>query len=207
MPIPTTYTELQSELVAWLKRDDLAERVTTFIGMAEARMNRVLLTAEREAVSTSTVTGPTIELPEDFWGARAVYLDTDPKTVLEQRSLADFRNTYSAAMTGHPQSFAIQSGNVMVFGPSPDTTYSIILNYWQTIPALTENNADNWLLLAHPDLYIHGALVHAEAFMVNDPRIGIWKNQFEEGIIETMRAGQRKTNSAGPQRIRSPVVV
>lgn len=207
MPIPTSYTELQAELVEWLKRDDLAERVTTFIAMAEARLNRVLLTAEREAVATTTLSAATLELPEDYWGLRAVYLDTDPKCVLEQKSLADLRNTYSAGMTGKPQHFAIQSGNVLVMGPAPDSSYSIVINYWQTIPALTENNADNWLLLAYPDLYMHGALVHAEAFMVNDPRIGIWKNQFEEGLIEAMRVGQRKTNSAGPQRIRSPIVV
>ena len=40
------------------------------------------------------------------------------------------------------------------FGPSPDASYVYVMNYYRKIPALGASQADNWLLLAHPEVEV-----------------------------------------------------
>jgi hypothetical protein len=44
----------------------------------------------------------------------------------------------------------------------------IEISYWAKIPPLDDQNETNWLILAHPDVYLYGCL--AEAFLyAQDP--------------------------------------
>lgn len=204
---PETWTELKASIADWLNRSDLTAKIPEFIALAERKFNRVLRVPEMEATATITVDAATESLPADFLELRSIYLNTDPKAPLEQMSLAELRNAHSAAATGQPVNFAIQSGNALVFGPSPDQSYSCVINYYQKIPSLGVAQADNWLLLNHADLYLWAALLQAEAYVWNDERLAVWKAALEEGLEELRRQGHRKANSAAPQRIRSPYSV
>ena len=52
-----TYAELQTAVANWLDRGDLTERIKEFIGLAEARMNRVLRLQLMVNVDTTTLGG------------------------------------------------------------------------------------------------------------------------------------------------------
>jgi hypothetical protein len=129
----TTYTELQTAAgqLAQSHRPDFA--LPEFIALGESRFNRILNTPEMETIATLSTTAESVALPTDFWEARGAYLDTDPRQVLEEVTLAFLRDRYSAQTTGRPQVYAISGANI-VLGPSPDTTYSLKLTYKQTIP-------------------------------------------------------------------------
>ena len=201
---PQTWTELKASMAEWLNRTDLTAKIPELIAFAERRFNRVLIVPEREATATASIAAETITLPADFWALRGVYLATNPRTQLQPVTLAALRDGYS--YVGQPLVYAI-SGTNFVFGPRPDTTYSAVISYYATIPALGTGQATNWLLTAHPDIYLYGALIQAEAFIVNDDRIGLWKAALDEAMAELMAAGNRKRYFAQPMRLRSPVFV
>ena len=203
----TTYTELKAALADWIDRDDLTTQIVDFISLAEAEFNRTLFVPEREGVSTSSVTSGTWALPTDFWALRSLYIDSDPKVFLEQMTLGELRNTYSAAKTGKPQNYAIQKGSELVLGPSPDTTYTLALNYWKSITPLSGSVASNWLLASYPDLYLYGSLVQANMFMIDDARVPLWQQKLGIAFDQAMKAGQDKAYSGSPLRIRAPQVV
>ena len=52
-----TYAELQTAVANWLDRGDLTERIKEFIGLAEARMNRVLRLQLMVNIDTTTLGG------------------------------------------------------------------------------------------------------------------------------------------------------
>jgi len=119
-------------------------------------------------------------------------------------SEGELRNTYSANATGQPVNYAIRSGSTIVLGPSPQESYDLVLNYYQKIPVLSDSNTTNWLLTAHPDLYLYGALVQAEAFMIDDNRVPLWQAKLTTAMLQVEHAGQRKATGGAPIRIRSP---
>lgn len=202
-----TYTALLAEVATWMVRDDLDELIPNFIRFAEDKFNRTLRVPEMEADVTSTVEAGAVTLPTDFLHARSLYLDTDPKVVLQQLSMTAFRNAYSDAATGQPRHFTLQSGNELVLGPTPDAEYDVVLNYYQKIPALTDAAPTNWLLLAHPDLYLAAALAEGFAYTRDADAIAMWESRAARRLSELEALGQRKQHSATPQRVRSSVVV
>lgn len=42
----------------------------------------------------------------------------------------------------------------------------------------------NWFLTAKPDMLLYGAVMAAEAYLRDDPRMGIWKAKFEQSELE-----------------------
>lgn len=205
MPL-STYTELQAAVADWLDRTDLTSQIPDFITLAEAEFNRTLFVPQREEVSSSSASSGTVALPADFWSMRSVYIDSDPKVFLQQMNMGELRTQFSASTTGKPQNFALQSGDEMVLAPSPDDTYTLILNYWQTIPPLASNSS-NWLLDSHPDIYLYGALLQAAIFLVDDDRILRWRGSLGQAIGQLQDAGNKRAWGSTPVRIRSPYVV
>jgi hypothetical protein len=205
---PTTWADLKTSLANWLLRDDLSTtEIPEAIALAERRFNRNLRAPEMEdAVSTST-SGATITLPTDFLELRAVYVDTNPKVVLEQLTFAELRNRYPSSTTGIPQNFALQSGNEMVLGPAPDATYTLVINYYRKIAALDGSTATNWLLTAHPDLYLHASLAELHMLLNDEQRAAFHEGRTRQVLDEIAGAGVRRAHSAAPLRIRPPSCV
>lgn len=202
-----SWAELKADIADWLNRDDLTTQIPKFIAQAEREFNRVLRVPEMEIVTDLTIDAAEVSLPADFLEMRALTLDTDPKTVLEPMTLAELRNSHAAAAAGRPRNFAIQSGSTLLVGPAPDSSYSGRLNYYQSITPLGAATASNWLLGAHSDVYLAGALWRAHVYLVDDGNAARWKGIMDQGLDQIMAAARRKAYGAAPQRIRAPYVV
>jgi hypothetical protein len=194
-----THSELLTELDQWLNRSDLTDRIPTFIRLFESRANRQLRVPEMATqTSYATVSGVSqLSLPDDFLSARDLYLDSDPDVILEAMSPAALRNSYPQAITGQPSAYAVV-GQQILLGPVPDSEYSILLDYYQRIPGLNEDNTTNWLLTAYPDIYLWGSLCMAEAFLRDDPRLSVWKAAWDEATAEINVQGNRQRLPSAP---------
>jgi hypothetical protein len=201
---PQTWTELKASLAEWLNRSDLTSKIPELIAFAERRFNRVLIVPDREASATATLSSERLALPTDYWALRNIFLDTDPRTPLTQVTHGEVVDSFD--YVGRPVVYAI-SGEELVFGPQPDASYTVQIAYYKTIPALGSGQATNWLLTDHPDIYMMGSLLQAEAYLVNDGRIPLWKAALDEAMGELMAAGNRKRVFSSPVRLRSPVRV
>jgi hypothetical protein len=195
----STYSELLTELDAWLNRSDLTDRIPTFIRLFESRANRNLRTPEMHTqTSFATATGtPELALPADFLSARDLYLDSDPDVVLEAMTPATMRNTYPTSLQGQPAAYTIV-GQQLIIAPSPDSAYTLLLDYYQRIPGLSDDNPTNWLLTAYPDIYLWGSLCMAEAFLRDDSRLSVWKAAWDEATAEISVQANRQRMPATP---------
>lgn len=200
------YSELVDEIGAFLDRDDLTARIPTFIRLFEARMNRVLSDPDMTVTSTtSTSAGQEgYALPSDFLTMRAVHLNTDPKVVLESMTPAVLRSCYADSSTGKPQAYALIGEN-LVLGPAPDGVYALALVYQASVSGLSSANTTNWLLANHPDAYLYGALCMAQAFLQDDPRLAVWKDAWDQAVVEIREFSRRKMSPASPLQMRPTV--
>lgn len=187
------YANLQAAIADRVDRDDLTNQIIDAITLVEAQCNDTLFHPEREGVSTaSTVAGTeTLALPTDLYQLRKLTISSvTPKVILEQMTIGDLRDSYPDGLTGQPRYFAMQKGSEFVFGPVPDAVYTLTLNYYKTIPALSGANTTNWLLTAHPGVYLYGALVHCVTD--DDPRKPEWLRSFTMAFDQCLSAGRKK---------------
>lgn len=185
------YTDLVAAVGDWLDRDDLATRASTFVQLAEARMNRLLDDPEMEVTATVTADDDYTTLPEDFGSMVSLSVGGGPLSAYSASEFAGFNQ-----VSGTPRGYAIIDGS-LTFAPG-NRTANITMVYRRRIPALSTEYPTNWLLTLAPDAYLYGALVQAEGFLAEDDRVGGWKAAFEEAIAELRIDATKRKWGAGP---------
>jgi hypothetical protein len=103
-----------------------------------------------------------------------------------------YRNENSA--TGKPRYYAI-SGDTFEVYPTPDTTYSTELLYYQDIPSLSDTTTTNWLMTSHPDVYLYGALTQSAPYLKDDQRVQVWAVVYSNAINSINNESQRIRNA------------
>ena len=181
----STYSELKTAVTNWLDRADLTERVPEFIYLGEARIARTLRVRGIEQRSTTPlVSGQEYySLPTDFLETRNVQINSNPVNVLNYRTPQQTDKEYPYSTSGTPCVFTI-IGLEIQLKPIPSSTNNLEIIYFAKLAALSDTNPTNWLTANAPDLLLYGALMEAEAFLVNDPRIEVWGLAFERAMVE-----------------------
>lgn len=182
MPVPTTYSELKTEVGLWLMRPELTDAIPTFIGFCEAQVNRRLRHWRMEASVTTTLSAgqSSLTLPSDF-----LELTTVSTNVYGQQTLSlieiDALDPYLLSEQGVPQAYTLKDGALMVY-PAAAAAYTLAYSYLKKVPALTTVEPTNWLLTSDPDIYLYGACREAAPFLWGDERMALWETQFERRL-------------------------
>jgi hypothetical protein len=179
----STYSELQTAVQNWLDNTNTlpAARVQEFIALAEADFNRRIRCRENLAgAAGTTVAGTaTLDLPARFGGVQSLAMAEGgyyaPLALMDETAALE---AYYAYGNGAPRAFVVEASTIRLY-PTPDGEYAYSLKYWERVAALSDSATTNWLLSAHPDVYLFGSLVHAEGFNVDDGRLQVWKTQYE----------------------------
>jgi hypothetical protein len=211
----TTYATLITAVTEYLARDQdttLIARIPTFVQLAEAKFNRVLLHPQMEVrsittVDTSTTAPEFISLPSDFQSMRRVRLSGitgKPRlSFMTQTQLDDYRFSIDN-VTGQPIYFAIM-GTEMELVPTPNENFELEMVYRGNIPALASNST-NWLLTIAPDLYLYGTLLETAPYIKEDSRIAVWGSAFATVLDQLNIHGGRQSFDSGPSTVWLPGV-
>lgn len=202
----TSYSTLVAAIVDRMNDSALSTFAPEFIQMAEAMFNRRLFNLEAEGTATIGTTAgvESLAFPTDFVQLRSIHLNTDPRVLLEPMSADNIRHYWAARTTGKPQNYAISSDEI-ILAPAPDGVYTVTMTYVRTLTALSASATTNWLLEKHPDIYLYGALIHAEFRGWNDDRLPLLNNAVEGMIAEINNVGNKRRLSSG-MRMRASVI-
>lgn len=189
----TNYTDLQSTVADWLHRDDLTSAIPTFIQLAEKQMSRQLRVKAQETEATGTAT-TTIALPADYVEMIALTLTVGGQEyALRQRdrfSATALNNNVSGSMY-----YTIEGSNIII-APQVGADVDYTLQYYASIPALSDASPTNWLITANPDLYLYAVLIQAAPYVKDDPRLATW-GQMYIGIKEEIQLQDHKDRFSG----------
>lgn len=192
----TNYSELQTSVTNWLSRTNDTQLIALypdFITFAEAKFNRVLRTRNQEASATITPVSGVCALPTDYIELRRLYINTDAKIELEYLPPEQF---YIKFPVGEATSryYTIEGANIILSDQS--TTTDLIVLYYKKIPALTILNTTNWLLTAHPDLYLYTTLSEAYGVIKNGEQEAKWYNK-AIGVFDQIDAADKRGKYSG----------
>lgn len=192
----TSYAELQTACGNWLARTDLSSRIPEFIALCEAKLNRELRAQDQETKNTSfSINAEYVNVPSGFLAVRSFQTSTGGSRYSLQVMPDELQSDKYPTGTDRPIYYSVVGGQFR-FAPIPDATYTATLIYYTKLVPLA-TTSPNWLLTAHPDIYLYGSLLEAEAYMFDDPRLAIWKRGYDEGMA-SLRRSHNSNRFAGP---------
>ena len=180
----TTYPELKTAVSSWLHRSDLTANVPDFIAMAEWRVARDLRVAPLMATSSVTIAaaGSSVALPAGFLELVNVQISSGGAEL--QYIPPDTIDRVSGA--GTPWVYTLIGSNIQV-APTWTAGGSLSMTYFKKETALTDAAPTNWYITTIPDTMLYAALLEAAPFLMNDNRISIWKDYYQNSISNINR--------------------
>lgn len=191
-----SYSDLQAAIADWLARSDINSRVPDFIMLFETVANRRLRVRSQELAATLTPSGGVATLPSDYLMWRRVTWTGNIPRELEYVHPSYLHALFPTLPQGDPRYFMIENGNLTV-APSDNT--ALTFDYFQKIPALSNSNTTNWLLTAHPDAYLCGALTEAYAYTKDPDNMSLWGGR-RDAVFDEIERLDVKTR--GPAAVR-----
>ena len=198
----STYSELQTAVANWLDRDDLTARIPEFIALAEARFNRVLRLRSMEAKYTAdTVAGQrNLALPTSYIQMRNFQVNTSPLTTLSYVTPEIYDRLWGGSTSGTPKFYTILANEVS-FGPIPGSVMEVEMLFYKKFDNLTTLSPTNILLTDSPDLYLYGAMLEAEPFIMNDERVPLWAAALDRAVSDMQEQDNKDRHSGSALRV------
>ena len=196
----TTYAELQTALTNWLDRSDLSARIPEFIALFEAKANRRLRVRQQLVSTTLAPSDGVASLPSDYLEWKRVTWAGSPLRELEYVEPTYFIASFPDSPSDTPRYFTIEGSSLKVI-PISDTNITFV--YYEKIDALSDAATTNWLLTAHPDLYLFGSMAEAMSFGEDIAMALPWAQRSEAIYAELDRLseasrGQAQIRAYGP---------
>lgn len=199
-----TYTDLVNSVASWMNRTDLASVIPDFVTIAESRIARELRL--RTQLTTTTLTTSTttraVTLPSDWLEFENVSIAGTPETPCQYVNIEHMDVKYPEnGYGGRPFVFTIEGPN-MLFGPMPDSAYTVNVMYYARFPALATNST-NWLLTNHPNVYLYACMREGAFFTKDQAGAMQWDGLFKQEVKTLQDADDDATHSGTALRVKA----
>jgi hypothetical protein len=157
----TTYAELKTEIIDFSHRGDLQTKLDSFIDLAESEMfaNDIAPLKFRQEETRATATLSTssryLALPTGFKQMRRLRIELNSNDSNDIRYKSPEQLPIKGA-SGLPEFFTVTSQ--IEFDITPDSAYTVEMQYFKDFTALSSSNTSNAILTNHPTVYLWGSL-------------------------------------------------
>lgn len=204
------YQEIYDAAIAYADRYDqeVADNISTFIILTEARVNRLLKTREQSARAYILTTDDSAyyALPPDYAGLRHISLNSStpsdednivsPIYFVNPEQLDAFQSYAGKAY------YTILADQIKVF-PCLSAGGSIELVYYQKVPGLNVSDNTNWLSDSHPDIYIAGMAGEISLFAKDYDIADGWFSRMTNAVNELENADIKERWGGDPLVMRT----
>lgn len=179
------YDNLKASIIRWMGRNDLADLADDFIDIAESRMyanpiaNLRLRSMETRSTASTVVGERFIALPDDYLEQRRLKYDLTNKNDVD----LEFRTPDQLNLkdgNGRPCYFTVTSQ--FEFERPFDEIYTIEIQHFKRLTALSDANTSNDILTNYPDIYLYGSLWAAKQYASEEEEAEYFYNKFIESI-------------------------
>lgn len=179
------------------------DQLSAYIRRAESRIRRALAIKPVKPMRTSVsviITGETLLAPADMvrpWALELAdgdnrfeceFVEPENMTALQAHNDACALTYTGQGGDGYFPRYFTLSGTDLRFWPAQSAAILGTLFYYQQLAPLSDSNQTNWLLDAHPDVYLDGSLYYAYRAMPDIEKASLMKGIFEEALSEVLEA-------------------
>lgn len=206
----STFNELKTAVLEWSDAEgQIEDKLDEFVSMATHSFNYgapgVPALRTRQMVTTTdlTPTASVCTLPTDYLQYRRVVEKASIRRELSYITPSSVEDMYADRGSRLSNHFTIIGSTLRMF---PLSSNAIELTYFQKIPELTDAAPTNWLLTAHPSIYLQATLMQVGIFMRHDD-LTARSAQFISSLIPGLQSADVMANYAyAPSRPRGMVI-
>jgi hypothetical protein len=186
--------------------------IPTFVQLAEQRIyNSVQIPAiRRNQTIALTASNKFMTLPSDWLATFSLaVINTDgSQEYLLDKDVNFIRQSYpSPTDTGKPQYYAVYNDTSFLLGPTPDSSYSVELNYFY-YPTSIVTAGTSWLGNNFDSVLLYGSLREAYTYLKGEADLMQYYDQkYQEslGLLKQLGDGKDRRDSYRSGQVRVPV--
>jgi hypothetical protein len=190
----TTYLGIKDAIESWSHRNDVASRLDDFIDLAEAEMYKYLRTRDMEDRSNLSITTRYATLPTGFLEARRLRVISGGNSYDLLYSTPE--SLEIVAESGRPRLFTVTSQ--IEFDRTPDSSYTVEVQYYKTLTALSQAAPTNAILTRFPDIYLNGALWALYQWALQEDKSEFYYAKFMKAIQGANRSDRKGRQGPAP---------
>jgi hypothetical protein len=137
-----------------------------------------------------------VQLPSDWVEAINLHI-VDGKQPLRFVTLDEADRIVAEKYYTQVIAYSLMNGALELV-PAPGADVDIEMIYYGKIPALSAQQATNWLLTKAPDVYLYGSLLHAQPFLMDDQRMPVFATLYNSRIEALNEESMKSTHSGSP---------
>lgn len=205
------YFTLAKALQDFSHRTDIGNYQDYYIQQAETRIYRDIFTEnigngvkwfEQGFVGT-TAQGSGTPLPSGYLALKSMQVVDgygNIHTLLYKDAQWIYTN-YPLRQQQQMPAYVARDGQQFIFGPAPDTVYSLVGTYYQQSPALSSTNPTTWMTSICPDLLLAACMIELQPFLKDAKALKTWKAIYTAKLQALVNLDQSERVSAGTMSI------
>ena len=190
----STYSDLHTAVANWSHRSDLTSILPDLILVAENRIWRDVRCREMETALSATIASGVIALPTGYLDLKFAYVDGSPTQSLTRSSASQVYQSYPNRVSDGKPKMIAREGTNLIFGPYPDSTYTIKGIYYQQLTSI--QTSANALFVKYPDLYLFATLAEVATYTRDQNAVSEWNQKFQL-INDQINAYEAKEYGSG----------
>jgi hypothetical protein len=195
----TDFSDFKTQIAEWANRQDWSDAlVTSFVRMAESKLNQELRVALMIEFDDGIITARSAPLPDDWLAMDLVRVanSNGADGFLPARYKA--RDEFFNQRDDHTWMYYTIVGATMFFGGTPDpvdgTEYKRA--YYAEVPVFSDDQP-SWVYTKYPQLYLFAALMHADLHAVGEENQAANMKQMAEDMIQKLNAAHLGSKASG----------
>lgn len=190
------YAELTAALQEYLQTTETSfvSNIPTFIRQTEERINRAVIIPDLRKSDTLTTSTSNAQLakPADYLSTFSVSVvdGSGDESFLILKDFSFLREAYPNATTeGLPQYYAHFDDGFWTLAPTPDSTYSVSLQYYYD-PESIVTAGTSWLGDNAESVLLYGCLVEAYTYQKGDSDLlQLYQGRYDSALQDMIKLG------------------
>lgn len=201
----TDFADFKTQIAEWQARQDWSDAlVTSFVRMAESKLNQELRVALMINSVEGLITSRCAPLPPDWLAMDLVRVanenGADGFLVARYKARDEFFNQRDT----HTWMYYTLVGTQIYFGGTPDPVdgTEFKLTYYAEVPVFSDTQT-SWVYTKYPNLYLSAAMTYAYLHAVGEEQNAANSKQLAEDMIQKLNAAHLGAKTSG-SRVTTP---
>lgn len=198
MALGDSWTQLKTDIANWLNRSDLTSSIPDFITLGENRVYGDLRIACMETALSATISSGVISVPTDYKSLKFAYVEGTPAKSLVRKDAEWILANYPTRSASGKPGFIARQGENFIFGPYPDSTYTIKGTYYAKLYRLGSDNLVNWFTINAPEVILYASLAEAADYLQDAEALQKWTAKYAQVRDRVQRENDNEEFSGSP---------